>query len=81
MDAESCWFPARLEWINSIRPLRYFVVTYRKVRAHMAWEEGTLTYGFVLLVKVVHIAVQNLYKELNGGSGFHTGVSYTQSTL
>jgi hypothetical protein len=26
-DAESCWLPARLEWMSSISPLRYFVVT------------------------------------------------------
>ena len=26
-DAESCWFPARLEWMSSISPLRYLVVT------------------------------------------------------
>jgi hypothetical protein len=26
-DAESCWLPARLEWMSSMRPLRYLVVT------------------------------------------------------
>ena len=26
-EAESCWLPARLESISSIRPLRYLVVT------------------------------------------------------
>lgn len=28
-EAESCWLPARLECISSMRPLRYFVVTYK----------------------------------------------------
>jgi hypothetical protein len=27
MLAESCWLVARLEWMSSMRPLRYFVVT------------------------------------------------------
>lgn len=27
IDAESCWLPARFEWISSISPFRYFVVT------------------------------------------------------
>jgi hypothetical protein len=27
-DVDSCWFPAKLEWMSSINPLRYLVVTY-----------------------------------------------------
>lgn len=26
-EAESCWLPARLEWMSSMSPLRYLVVT------------------------------------------------------
>ena len=28
-EAESCWLPARLEWMSSMRPLRYLVVTWK----------------------------------------------------
>ncbi len=30
IGVESCWVPAKLEWISSINPLRYFVVTCRR---------------------------------------------------
>lgn len=42
--------------------------------------KGT-TYSFVLLVKVVDVAVQDLDKELNGGGRLHARVGDTESAL
>lgn len=39
------------------------------------------TYGFVLLVKVVDVAVQDLDKELDRNSGIHARVRDTESAL
>ena len=49
------------------------------------WERlcvgGCLAYRFVLLVKVVDVAVEDLDEELDGGCRLHTGVGHTQSSL
>ena len=39
------------------------------------------TYSFVLLVKVVHVAIENLDKELDGDGGVHTCVGNSESPL
>lgn len=79
-DAESCWLPARLEWMSSMRPLRYLVVTYQKretlslataeigVRCAYGMRQ---TYRLVLLVKVVNISVEDLDKQLDGRGRLH----------
>jgi hypothetical protein len=43
------------------------------------WNE--CTYSIILLVEVVHVAVQNLNKEFHGHRGIHTCVSNTECTL
>lgn len=42
---------------------------------------GFGTYGFVLLVVVIHVLVENLDKELNGHGGIHASVCHTESAL
>lgn len=39
------------------------------------------TYGLILLVKVVDVAVEDLNEELHTDRGIHTGVSHPQRTL
>lgn len=59
MDAESCWLPFRLEWMSSIRPLRYLVVTFKEGMLVLRATVGGMnkTHRFVLLVEVVDVAV------------------------
>ena len=38
-------------------------------------------YCVVLLIKIVHVAVQDLHEELDGDGGIHAGVGNAQSTL
>lgn len=60
MEADSCWFPLRLEWMSSMRPLMYLVVTWI-VSKHLSSKQTERgTYRFVLLIKVVDVAVQDL---------------------
>lgn len=37
--------------------------------------------GFVLLVEIVDIAVEDFHKELDGDSGVHAGVGHTEGAL
>jgi hypothetical protein len=39
------------------------------------------TYGFILLVKVINVAIQYLHKELDGHGGVHARICYPQSAL
>jgi hypothetical protein len=43
--------------------------------------DGCLAYRFVLLVKVVDVAVEDLDEELDRGRRLHAGVGYAQSSL
>ena len=39
------------------------------------------TYRFILLIKVVHVSVQDLDKQLDGSGSLHAGVRNTKSAL
>jgi hypothetical protein len=42
---------------------------------------GYVTYSIVLLVKIVHVAVQDLNKQLHGHCGIHACIGDTERTL
>jgi hypothetical protein len=39
------------------------------------------TYGFILLVEVVHVAIQYLDEEFDRYGSVHAGISHTERTL
>jgi hypothetical protein len=39
------------------------------------------TYGFVLLIKVVHVTIQYLDEEFDGHGSVHAGIRHTERTL
>jgi len=45
------------------------------------YEGRSVTYSFILLVKVVDVLVQDLDKELDRHCGIHAGVGDTEGTL
>ncbi len=77
----------RFEWISSIRPLRYFVVTWGTLAAEneIAREKKqkteVKTYGFVFLVKVIDVSVQYLDEELHRYATIHAGVRDAKRSL
>ncbi len=91
-DAESCWLPARFEWMSSINPLRYFVVTCargeggghksqsEKISRFGQWEMAA-AYRFVPLVKVVDVSIQDLDKQLDRRRRLHARVGDSESAL
>jgi hypothetical protein len=52
-------FDCRFEWMSSMRPLRYFVVTCSSL-AEGGEKEAMGAYSIVLLIKVVDVSVQDL---------------------
>lgn len=77
------WFTPRFEWMSSISPLMYFVVTWQQ---SLVYSAGSKTkhrnpYRFVLLVEVVHITVEDLDKELYRRRLLHARVRDPQGTL
>lgn len=44
-------------------------------------EKMRATHRFVLLIKVVHVAIENLHKQLDRRSRLHASVSDTEGTL
>lgn len=73
------WFDCRFEWMSSMRPLRYLIVTYpRSVTAVLL---RMITYSLILLIKVIDVAIQDLNEKLHGYGSVHAGVRNTKSTL
>lgn len=76
--------PLIFEWMSSIRPLRYLVVTWPgSISMTFVYVRPAIkrTYSFVLLVKVVDVTIQDLDKELDRHSRIHACVSDAQCTL
>ena len=57
------WLDRTLEWISSIRPLRYFEVIYARGSQHRSAFDILGTCLFVLLIEVVHVAIEDLNEQ------------------
>lgn len=64
-------------------PFKYLVVTFqvwvsKSFGMHKLFRQ---TYRFIVLIKVIHISVEDLNKKLNRCCRFHARVRYTKSAL
>lgn len=69
--------------MSSMRPLRYFVVTWSSQLSYLKYQfkNRVGTYSIVFLVKVIHISVENLNKKFNRHRGIHASVCNTKCSL
>jgi hypothetical protein len=58
------WFVCKFEWMSSMSPLRYFVVTWLIISSELT-SLFVGTYSFILLIKVVDVAIEDLNKEFD----------------
>jgi hypothetical protein len=77
------WLVERFEWMSSISPFKYFVVTCAKVDQHLRKRTIYLgrAHSLVLLVKIVDIAVQYLHKQLHGYRCVHASIRDSERSL
>ena len=75
----------RLEWISSMSPFKYFVVTCKDNDvSSLHVEENSAcdaTYSFILLIKVVDVAVEDFDKEFDGHCSIHASVGDAEGPL
>ena len=71
----------KFEWINSISPLRYFVVTCGCQSVNLLRHISGHAHSLILLVKVVQVAVQNFDKQFHRHGGIHARICHTQGSL
>lgn len=62
-------------------PLRYLVVTLNKRQPSIFKHTCSKAYRFVLLVKIVHVSVQNLHKQFDRHCRVHTGIGNAKRSL
>ncbi len=64
-----------------MRPFRYLVVTYGVSASSWLVEHVPVTDGFILLVKVIYVAIEYLDEKLDGYSSVHTSIGDPEGTL